>query len=160
MKEIFKKYYVTEDGKVFNKFKQLSPVFNGRGYLVLGLMIDGKRKTIAIHRLVALAFIDNPNNLPEVNHIDGNRTNNSVSNLEWISHSDNIRHSYNLENRSAVGANNANCKYNEKTIREICEYLVKGLKSSEIRDLGYNYSLVRSVKRRKNWTHISKNYNF
>ena len=47
-----------------------------------------------VHRLVAEAFIPNPDNLPEVNHIDSNRSNNHVSNLEWVSHSDNMKHSY------------------------------------------------------------------
>jgi hypothetical protein len=48
-----------------------------------------------VHRLVAEAFIPNPLNLPEVNHIDSNRQNNHVSNLEWVTHSDNMKHSYN-----------------------------------------------------------------
>lgn len=52
-----------------------------------------------VHRLVALAFIPNPNNLPEVNHKDGNKLNNNIDNLEWVSKSDNIKHSFNTLNR-------------------------------------------------------------
>lgn len=57
--------------------------------------LDGVIRT-TVHRLVAEAFVPNPNNLPEVNHIDRNRANNHANNLEWVTHSENMRHSYNL----------------------------------------------------------------
>lgn len=66
--------------------------FNHKGYPYL--VIRGK--SMLIHRMVAKAFIPNPDNLPTVNHIDGNKTNNHVTNLEWATHSDNIRHSYRI----------------------------------------------------------------
>lgn len=62
------------------------------GYLIVVLCKDGKQKTHTVHRLVAQAFIDNPNNLPEVNHIDENKENNVVTNLEWCSYSYNINY--------------------------------------------------------------------
>lgn len=58
-------------------------------------------KNYLVHRLVAKAFIPNPNNLPQVNHIDSNRENNCVDNLEWISISDNLKHSFRSNNRKA-----------------------------------------------------------
>ena len=58
------------------------------------ISIDGKRKLCTVHRLVASAFIDNPDDLRDVNHKDGVKTNNSVENLEWVKHSDNIKHAY------------------------------------------------------------------
>lgn len=161
MKEIYKGYFITKDGRVFNKHnKQLSPVDNGKGYLILNINIDGKRKCKALHRLLAEAFIPNPDNLPEVNHIDANRTNNSLDNLEWVTHGQNIRHSYKMQNRSAVGVNNANVTITEDTVKEICELLQKGFKSSKIRDLGYPYNIVRQIKSKAIWIHISSNYNF
>ena len=160
MKKIYDNYYVTEDGKVFNNFKQLSPCDNGKGYLILGLTYNKKRFIISVHRLVAMCYIDNPYDLPEVNHKDGNRLNNHKSNLEWCTHSENIKHSYLLENRSAVGENNANCKTKLKDVISICEYLEQGLRPSNIRNMGFNYELIRKIKRKKTWTHISKDYNF
>lgn len=63
------------------------------GYCKVELYRDKKGKMQYVHRLVAMAFIPNPHNKPQVNHIDGNKTNNSVSNLEWASASDNQLHS-------------------------------------------------------------------
>lgn len=62
------------------------------GYKYIQVMRNKKRHTLLIHRLVALVFIPNPDNLPDVNHIDGNKANNHWQNLEWISHAGNILH--------------------------------------------------------------------
>lgn len=162
MKQIYDNYTINEDGDVFNKYdKKLSPVDNGKGYLMVGLTLNsGKRIVKTIHRLLAEAYIDNPMDFSDVNHIDGDRKNNKLENLEWLSHGDNIKHSYKLNNRSATGVKNANCITTEEEVNEICHYLSSGFKSSQIRDLGYNYSLVRKIKRRAGWIHISCNYDF
>lgn len=162
-KIIYDNYTIYENGDIYNKYnKKMVSVDNGRGYLSLGLQIEpkGKRVYKAVHRLLAEAFIPNPNNYSDVNHIDGNRKNNCLTNLEWCTHGKNIQHSYKLENRSALGENNAKCKTNEKIVNEICIHLENGLKPSFIRDLGYDYNLIRAIKARKNWNHISNNYNF
>lgn len=84
---------VSRDGKVwttkYNRY--LKPHLTNRGYLRIGLNKDKVIKTTGVHRLVAEAFIPNPDNLPCVDHIDGNKLNNKVENLQWISYSDNTR---------------------------------------------------------------------
>ena len=70
----------------------LKPTKDSHGYLCVSLHKEGKMKFVKIHRLVAEAFLDNPYNLSEVNHKDENKQNNIVTNLEWISHIDNIRY--------------------------------------------------------------------
>ena len=81
-------YWITKFGYVINSNgKILKPYDNGYGYLVVDLKANGKRKHKKIHRLVAEAFIPNPDNLPEVNHKDENKYNNSVDNLEWCNSS-------------------------------------------------------------------------
>ena len=65
---------------------------NGRGYKNMILRIDGESKMLYIHRMVAETFIPNPDNLPEVNHRDEDKSNNCVSNLEWMSRIDNLRY--------------------------------------------------------------------
>lgn len=67
---------------------------NSNGYLRCGMNIDGKTRSYLTHRLVAKAFIPNPENKPYVNHIDGNKHNNKVDNLEWCTRSENEKHAW------------------------------------------------------------------
>jgi len=62
------------------------------GYLSVSVSIEGIVKVMKLHRVVAITWVDNPNSLPEVNHLDGIKTNCEASNLEWSTHADNIRH--------------------------------------------------------------------
>lgn len=75
---------------------------NNKGYCEIRLAKDGKRKDFIVHRLVAQAFIPNPNNLPQVNHIDENKTNNCVNNLEWCTQAYNNSYGTRLERVSAT----------------------------------------------------------
>lgn len=68
---------------------------NSRGYLAVSLFRDGKKKTILVHRIVAKHFVENPNNLPEVNHKDLDKRNNKASNLEWCTERENTYHAIN-----------------------------------------------------------------
>lgn len=77
----------------------LTPYKNEKGYLKVYLPKGGKRRAkFRINRLVAQAFIPNPYGLPQVNHKDGNKENNSITNLEWVTNQDNQTHAWNLRN--------------------------------------------------------------
>ena len=81
------------DGKTYHyKSRILKQVKARDGYMAVQLFRDSRCKTYKIHRMVALTFIPNPNNKPEVNHIDGDKSNNHASNLEWCTRSENIKH--------------------------------------------------------------------
>lgn len=80
------KRFIKCGGKFFNVR------LNMDGYPILNLSANGKCKTVRVHRLIAKTFIPNPYNLPEINHIDGNKLNNSIENLEWCNHRHNLNH--------------------------------------------------------------------
>ncbi|QDI90242.1 hypothetical protein EPH95_02860 [Salicibibacter halophilus] len=105
----YEKYYqVSNTGEVRSKDRE---VYNGRGfrfskgrilnksktttgYLKVDLRVNGRRKSVKVHRLVAKAFIENPGNKPNVNHIDGNPINNNADNLEWCTQKENMSHAH------------------------------------------------------------------
>ena len=102
MKEIYKPvegyeqyYQISNLGNIKgHSGRILTATDNGKGYKIVGLRVDGNRKSRYIHRLVAKHFIDNPQNKRCVNHIDGNKNNNCVNNLEWVTYAENMNHAW------------------------------------------------------------------
>lgn len=100
IKEIkeFPGYYVSDKGTVYSTkwgkdLKPLAPETKKSGYLEVCLRVGGKQFNKRVHRLVAEAFLPNPDNLPQVNHLDECKTNNSVENLAWCTNAENSRYS-------------------------------------------------------------------
>ena len=88
----YEDYLIYDDGRVWSKIGKgrfLKPHVNNRDYLQVCLCNNGKRKFMRIHRLVALHYIENPKNKPEVDHWDNNKQNNNISNLRWATSSEN-----------------------------------------------------------------------
>jgi len=100
----------------------------------------GVKKTECIHRLVAIAFIPNPENKPEVNHIDANPKNFSISNLEWVTKSENELHAFRIGNKVPIrGEDSIQCKLKDSQISEIRDKYRTGLYTT--RKLGLEYSV-------------------
>lgn len=84
-------YQASNTGEIRNKRKVLSQFTNNNGYKRVNFYINGVKTKPLVHRLVALAFVENPNNYPEVNHKDNDRTKNDYTNLEWVEHDENMK---------------------------------------------------------------------
>ena len=114
-------YEVSDLGRIkslkYGKEKILKPGKNTGGYLFVNLCKDGKVEHHKIHRLVAEAFIPNPNNLKTVNHKDEVKTNNTVSNLEWMSIRDN--NNYGTHNKRVAEANSKQVQMFDKSTGEL-----------------------------------------
>ena len=106
-------YLVSNTGRVRRRGSKVDhSVRDLKGFLATDLYKDNSRSTKRVHRLVAEAFIPNPDGKPEVNHIDGNKHNNRVSNLEWVTSKENCRHAWDkgimTPSRGMSGKNNPN----------------------------------------------------
>lgn len=140
------------------KQKLLTQFKDHRGYFQVKLYNGfGKCKSISVHRIVALTFLDNPKKLLEVNHIDLNKCNNHLSNLEWITRSDNIKHCYQYRDpKTYKGSGNKNSKLKEEQVISIR----KEYKNSSItyKQLAVKYNvgttLIGYIINNKVWNHV------
>lgn len=112
------------------KMKILKPSIDGCGYKIVSLFSNKRKTTKTIHRLVAIAFIPNPLNKPEVNHINGIKSDNNLSNLEWLTISENCKHKYKiglqLPNIKSVIDTKSGFVYKSLTEAAICNKLCIG----------------------------------
>ena len=136
--------------------KMLKKTIGGTGYPMVNLS-NKKTMVASVHRLVSEAFIPNPLSKRTVNHKDGDRTNNNVSNLEWATYQENMKHSYSVLNRNrAIGEKINNSKLTEILVIEIRERY-KNEKISH-RALAKSYGLAHGtigpLLRRQTWKHI------
>lgn len=145
-----------------NKYGSYEKIKKGRllkiqidscGYLQAGLSANGKRSMRLMHRLVAIAFIPNPENKPEVNHLDGNKLNNNVENLEWATKSENQIHAY----KTGLiikknGEKNGNSKLTNKQVLEIRKSNKLGVELSKLFNI--STGAISQIRRRGTWAHI------
>lgn len=92
--KIFDNYILYEDGRLYCTLRGVFLKQSTWLYKTYNIRINGKRRQMLTHRLLAQAFIPNPENKPQVNHIDGNKLNNDLSNLEWVTCSENGKHAF------------------------------------------------------------------
>jgi hypothetical protein len=128
------------------KGRMLKPAIDNKGYKRFAIMKDGKLITYKLHRIVAMAFIDNEYSKPQVNHIDGNKLNNAVDNLEWVNNSENQLHAYKLGLIKSKRLHESHrCKQTKEGIEAIVDLKSKGVKNQIIADM-FNCS-ISSIKR-------------
>lgn len=124
-----------------------------QSYLTVDLCKDGVVKKHLIHRIVAKEFISNPEMKQEVNHKDGNKHNNSIDNLEWVTRCENRKHAFDIGLQSAKGSKNSQSKLNESQVLEIFKSNLRGFELSKL----YNISpgTICDIKKRRSWKHLS-----
>ena len=143
-------YEINKDGTIMNKRSKriLKPQPNAAGYLRVQIL--GKR--FFVHRLVAEKYVPNPDNLPYVNHIDGDHKNNCADNLEWCTQKYNVNHSVKI-GLTPIGEM---CNWSKLTANDVL-YIRK---HTEIRtyilakQFNVSQSTIRDVRVRKSWKHI------
>lgn len=149
---------ISEDGIVRNKTTKhvKKATISMYGYQRVGLISeDGKINQRHLHRLIAEAFIPNPNNLPFVNHKDGIKTNNKISNLEWIDCKGNIRHAIKTGLMNSVGTKNGNCRLTIPDVLRIKEMIKNKINRKHIaRQMGVSHSLVMKIVRGILWKQV------
>lgn len=136
----------------------LKPWKTKKGYLAVQLYDNDRVKTFPVHRLVAKAFIPNPSNKPQVNHIDCDKTNNNVSNLEWCNNSENQLHAF----KHGLQMNNfehPQSKLNLEAVLDIKANCVKKKKGYSMADFARKYyvcaSSIKQILEGKSYRNIS-----
>lgn len=142
-------YQCDTEGVVYGKNgKPLKSNINSHGYKYVVFCINGKTKTFQVHRIIALTFVPNPNNLPVVNHLDGNKLNNKVSNFEWTTVYGNNKHSREVLGNSILGSKNPCAKavqgFDKKTKKIKYEFPSIADASRFFVKEGHNYRAVQS----------------
>jgi hypothetical protein len=137
------------------KRRKLKAAIDRNGYLYLNLCKNNKRRTQRVHRLVMLTFCGASD--LQVNHIDGNKKNNNLLNLEYCTGSENILHAFRTGLASNKGENNTRAKLTDKNVIEIKTELLnykRGMISALAKKYGVNPETIGGIKRGERWQHV------
>lgn len=153
------RYFVSSHGRIKSLARGPEKILLGNiefwGYARVCILINGERKSPKIHRLVALAFVPNPDNKPDINHINGIKTDNRPENLEWVTPAENNLHAF----RSGLNTN-AGQKHSRSLITDVDALSIKGrlrdgAKPREIaKDYGLSIWMIYAIKQGRNWDHV------
>ena len=151
-------YLANSEGFIYNEATDtlLQPFLNNSGYEQVDLFVNTVKQRVAVHRIIAICFVPNPENKPHVNHIDGNKRNNAASNLEWCTPSENAIHSYEA-GLQKKGSEKTLAKLTEEDVLKIQEMFREGkLCNQQIAELyGVTSGVISAIRLGKTWTHVS-----
>ena len=161
------RYCATEDGHIYSEHlkRNISEYFDKDGYKKVRLSNgNGTRKVFSVHRLILETFCPNENSDKlQVNHKDGDKTNNHISNLEWVTCKQNVQHGYETGLYHNIGDNNnGEHKLCTKQVLEIIDLLLS--KKMTIQAIANKYNVskfaIESIKYKRTWKHLTKNIDF
>jgi len=160
----FSRYKASSNGEIYTPNwkggktgKIMKPAPDPFGYLRTVLVDDnGKNTTVKVHRIIAQTFIPNENDLKEVNHLNGNKSDNRVENLEWVSRKQNMIHAFQNGLQNNRGINNPISKLTEQDVIEIRAKFMPRIYGRKELAMEYNVkeSTIKDVILRKSWSHI------
>ena len=154
----FPKFIKRAKGSYYTKEKVLKCTLDNYGYPCVNLYSNGNVRHTRVHILVAKAFIENANGYSDINHKDGNKTNNHIDNLEWCVHSYNIQHAYNLALTTNFGENHKDNKLTTLDVIWIREHYKKNSREfgsgAIARKFNVSDTLVRDIIHHKKWKHV------
>ena len=150
-------YLIKDGGIVFSLIRnKIKKDWHHRdGYRIIGLIKNKKRTVFYVHRLVAEAYLPKIEGKEFVNHKDGNKADNHVSNLEWVTKSENSKHSFEIGTQDNKGENHPMSLLNEQKVIEIRNRFILGFKRKELAEMyGVKRSTIEKIINRKLWKHI------
>lgn len=153
----YENYQISNHGRIYSKHKnELKALeINKKGYETIRPYKNNIRKTFRIHRLVAELFIPNPQNKPQVNHKDGNKLNNHIDNLEWVTYRENVDHAV-KNNLLCRGEDSPHSKMTEKKVREMRKLYSQGFGSTTLAKMfDINEKNAYNIIKRKAWKHVT-----
>lgn len=155
----FSKYKINHEGIVINSNNEILSQFKSKGYpQVCILSDDNKQHNRPIHRLICDLFVPNPNNHPIINHIDGDKTNYDISNLEWCTYSHNSKHAYDTGlSTPKKSLDTHTCKLTEDEVKNIKKLLSENLSAPDIikqLELKITDATIHKIKNNKTWKQV------
>ena len=153
-------FVLYSDGRMFSVKSNifLKTRVRRHGYLAYLFrdITDNKRRAFSIHRLLAEHFIPNPKNYPEINHINGIKTDNRIENLEWCTRSHNCKHAVDTGLHEPLrGETHPKAKVTEKQVLEIRKLKKEGYRNFELQEIfKTTKDTIQDIVRRKSWKHI------
>lgn len=150
-------YYITEDGKIYRNGREIFGWITKKGYRQITIYFNGEKRKEYIHRIVGELYLDNPDNKPQINHKNGNKLDNRIENLEWVTNQENRTHA--LENGlHPVGEDVTAHKLTEKEVLWIRNNYIP--KHPEFGGIGLaekfnvNSSCISKIINNTRWKHI------
>lgn len=157
----FPMYAICPDGRVFSLFSNdyLSPVKTTAGYHSVTLQDWEVKKNFSVHRLVALAFIPNPECKPQVNHRDGNKVNNRIENLEWATAKENCVHA--ISSGLKRDFKHSYRPVSDEVVHTVCKLISENWRNCDItKATGLDRGLIAKIRFGTHYPDISKQYDF
>lgn len=151
----FEGYWINKKGEILGRSGKIrKPNANMQGYMYVNLQHSEKTEVVYIHRLVAKYFVYNKDNKPEVNHIDGNKENNSFDNLEWVTRQENIRHAFETGLMTSFkGEENNFSKLKNEEVIDIYNSSLSGVELAK--KYNVSKSCIGNIRNGKTWIHLT-----